>query len=1095
MSSTKKMLDRLAKSFTRDVAQNIYDLLTPVDMSGRSSNEIINNLKRADQETFDEIKSQPEGELDDLDSFNRIPSDRARRAILYFIEEILGFSEMQVKKKTKITHKVDIENDESDADETLVARYYYVASDRKGLKYRLVITHTFLRLEARYSRPNVKKAGITKKPTYQIYWLPIRVSRKQVDGKNVYVLAKYPETKIYITGDTVKQVKPSDTELDAWNSDYQIGKQNLINLASNLRFVCGLALSSNQELSKALFDSLIFKLFNQYSKLIYSDLKVNILETSKDRRAEPSDDINEEDADIEEMENENTKRTEDANSRARQENIKKAKEANQEKQSSTKTPEIEQVTKTSKKKTGISEDIKTIEDLEKKKDRTAEETSLFMTYSGAKDDINRIEEISKAIIDKKTIDNATTETEIKIILDNINKQIGSLKSFQNYLENRATSKILNNEKNENLEIVKFIKDFIKSGLARQTDVATALVDLEVTSKNKKNEIKVKADAEKRAQEAQGKGSKAKKQATKNEDDQKDQSKKSADDKTKQESKKETDITSKVGKPLEGYTKEVDNIRKRIEKASVIPQLTPIPNEIISLETDFKNLDVQTLITNFTTDEVVKEASQLQTLLESYQRDYNRLIESFTELKTKAIEDRKQAIQSGAEKKDRDVEFNPNNTRDYIKEKFVFYNTRNTPRLIDDFSAFANRLLNVASIGPLAKIRNANFISEVFASDAISSPANQRLLQVAYRGKQSLLDDEIAFRKDLGEQIFYQLRGLYSIIMALSTDTPEISIMAKENIYNFTTIQEAVKKGKIEVVSTLINNSSTYREPSNSNGVVFRIDTDEYKDILVGILKSIYIISEDEDEDEDEDQDQDQDQAYEANKSIQENYESISKINLQDINNIYPVASLWLSPGSSLTAQVRVEFPGAVSNAVLSPEIYKIFCYCHKVGLIYAIISTDKSIDIDYSIDRDQSIEEYFTSLTAATGNVLSLVKLSLISKSESYYLISDILNIKAIKQQVTTFENMQLALMKFFKAIRSVLELLNGLLLTTEGQYGGVDVSHFMRFSPDFTDNIPVPGGVFIDKAFSTQEIITAMRFFFSTIYKKDTGVFQYLLS
>lgn len=310
-------LRKIRESFTKKVAQDIFDILTPTSASGRSTHQDIDHLVKVDKDSLGAeipffIGSKGRSNVDEIASFNRIPSDRAQDAIVYFIEEILRLKELKSnlkisEKKKKTTSKEPTR----DEDEEVFQKQYILTADENGILHRLTISHTFLKIEERSFRPSATKTKKTRKPVYQLCWKPIRASKTLGQFK----IVSYPtETVMYNNRtSTIERIPFKDDSLDKWTNAVEIGKSNLIAMASDLRNTCYLILFEGQEPYQALLESDILKYFKIVSDLIYNETKldpfgfrklgeeIRIRKHSKPKQEiqEKDDDIDSEDEEIE----------------------------------------------------------------------------------------------------------------------------------------------------------------------------------------------------------------------------------------------------------------------------------------------------------------------------------------------------------------------------------------------------------------------------------------------------------------------------------------------------------------------------------------------------------------------------------------------------------------------------------------------------------------------------------------------------------------------------------------------------------------------------------------------------------------------------
>ena len=272
-------LRKIRESFTKKVAQDIFDILTPSSASGRS---ISHEKGQASQVEKDELESEipffvdakNRSGLDEVASFNRIPSDRAQDAIVYFIEEILRLKELKSRVKVSEQKKKATSTDSTrDEDKEVYQKQYILTADANGILHRLTISHTFLKIEERTFRPSATKTKKTKKPVYQLCWKPIRATK--MFGK--FQIVPYPTETVMFNSrtNTIDRIPFKDDSLDKWTNAIEIGKSNLIAMALDLRNTCYLVLFDGQEPYQALLESDILKYFKVISDLIYNATKLD----------------------------------------------------------------------------------------------------------------------------------------------------------------------------------------------------------------------------------------------------------------------------------------------------------------------------------------------------------------------------------------------------------------------------------------------------------------------------------------------------------------------------------------------------------------------------------------------------------------------------------------------------------------------------------------------------------------------------------------------------------------------------------------------------------------------------------------------------
>jgi hypothetical protein len=272
-------LRKIREVFTKKVAQDIFDILTPNSASGRSTSHEKEQPSQVEKDGSESgipffVDSKNRSNLDEVASFNRIPSDRAQDAIIYFIEEILRLKELKSNVKVSEQKKKAISTDPTrDEDKEVYQKQYILTADENGVLHRLTISHTFLKIEERSFRPSATKTKKTKKPVYQLCWKPIRATK--VLGQ--FQIVSYPTETVMFNNRTnmVDRIPFKDDSLDKWTNAIEIGKSNLIAMALDLRNTCYLVLFDGQEPYQALLESDILKYFKIISDLIYNVTKLD----------------------------------------------------------------------------------------------------------------------------------------------------------------------------------------------------------------------------------------------------------------------------------------------------------------------------------------------------------------------------------------------------------------------------------------------------------------------------------------------------------------------------------------------------------------------------------------------------------------------------------------------------------------------------------------------------------------------------------------------------------------------------------------------------------------------------------------------------
>lgn len=254
--------NKIKKVFDRDLAETIFNMLTPISQIDKTSKSSLKPLIKRDSLESLVAKGIDAYESYHVSSYNRIPTDRARDVIVYFIEEVFGTLD---------------ELYESTSDD--LERCYLIASDLDGALCRLVVSHSFLRIEIRTKRPNQSKSTLKKKPMYQRYWQPIRA----IQDNGFWQILDFPNKEIVIQkSGNVSIVDPNSTKKEIWDNGIQIGKVNLVALVSVLRWVCYEILFESKNAYQTLMDSSFMRYFKIVNDLLYDKLERDVFGLSNE---------------------------------------------------------------------------------------------------------------------------------------------------------------------------------------------------------------------------------------------------------------------------------------------------------------------------------------------------------------------------------------------------------------------------------------------------------------------------------------------------------------------------------------------------------------------------------------------------------------------------------------------------------------------------------------------------------------------------------------------------------------------------------------------------------------------------------------------
>jgi hypothetical protein len=1070
MSTINETLERLQKSFTADVAQNIYDLLTTTGMSGRNMPEKISQLIKDDGEVFEEY-SQPDDDLDDIDSYNRIPSDRARRAILFFIEEILGFSEMQIKKDTMISHKINLDDEESDKsgkDETLLSRYYYVASKENQLLYRLVITHTFLRMERRYKRPNIKKAKNTLKATYQAYWLPIRVKVQTIaDGRKKYVLAKYPTTKLTVNKQSgeVIPTPPTEFEMDEWKNCYQIGKQNLIELASNLKSVCILALnSSTKDLQRSLFDSWLFQIFIQYEKLIYQDIRVNILETDRDKRRKDLD-YSEESGDLQRGQQENRERMDSEAEGSYKKSIAQSR-----------TPTTIGKNETTKDKDKTSSEAKTpvkqtqaepqkLEDLKGIRNKTPDQIELYNNYQESAKWITayqkKVDTNLKQDVDALIAGASTTISD----LDKKIKYIDTLEKSFTQCNEKLNEVLLANTPLQDTVLGKELKNMVDGHIL-------------IIEENLDNFDNFRASLEKKRTEleaSQPNKTADKEKATKDKADNSDLTKEISD--------------SLVEKNLDDNIKALTKIEKDIEKASKEETLDSIKNDVVKKQEEYEKLGIPAKITDFQSKGINFSDKNTQKIASLITKK-DELTEKFKQILSVDIEARREALKKAKEESTSLNNLNKNSLMVQI-EGFTWHGLNLSLDPLKtfkaDFNAYAKNLIDSVFLLQLnnLKVLNSEYKTSIFTSSTIPDKAYVPKIRYGY----NLINaDEAPVEEDVRvkvlEQVFYQLRALYYISLNLTIDYSNANGgMPKFNPFTPNEVNKFIFPPSEDIMA-YESDPLLVEYVGDDNDLAFKIDiAEDYKNYVPSILRSVYFLDID---------------AYGIHSTIKKDYDTIKNTALpSEPETPLKFSSLWLFPGAGFSTTIQTQYSESGSSSD-----FKLFCYCDKVGVMYIILSNQKKRKLSYTMNISQSIVEYFNGIDLkqvddTMGEILVLLKCTLYPDRGDFRLSSTIENIRASRGKRAAADGFcegYKRLMTILTQIETLYTYLVNILLDSE-EYATKQVVPTLLINQDvFNVMSSTPGSTIIEGDFTKIEILMILRYIYRSYSRELNDTFNNLV-
>lgn len=207
--------------FTMQDAKNIYAFLNPTYHKGNLTSSRVTALIRSSEPPTDIPRVGS-----DLITPNKISSEMAMEAVCFVLEEIFKLDPMKGSRSNKIFI------------------YNFFTSKGKGKyykdRYRISISHTFLKAEVKSKRPNITKSEKDCIKKYQAYWLPVR-AKTELDGSWSIVNPHVPKMFIDKMGGGVGcrvSIIDIPEEKANWESAIQVGQMSLITLAYSLRSTC-----------------------------------------------------------------------------------------------------------------------------------------------------------------------------------------------------------------------------------------------------------------------------------------------------------------------------------------------------------------------------------------------------------------------------------------------------------------------------------------------------------------------------------------------------------------------------------------------------------------------------------------------------------------------------------------------------------------------------------------------------------------------------------------------------------------------------------------------------------------------------------------
>jgi len=249
-------------------AREIYAFFTPDGRKRDFTIEKTGSLLRQqlDLPLFD---APSDLDLDDVNSPNRIPADRAQEAIIYVLEKIFGLKAAEGKLGS-------------------FERVYKIFTSKgKGGYYqslfRITISHTFFKVEQKSKRPNISKSKADCIKKYQAYWVPVRVS-KSLKGEwslsEPYVPEMFVDTT---TGTTITAKGCPVTIIDdkkkkkEWADSTEIGKMSLITLALSLKTACAEVIRFSGKDADTIFRSSNFCAFFFFIKRVIEEATESVV--------------------------------------------------------------------------------------------------------------------------------------------------------------------------------------------------------------------------------------------------------------------------------------------------------------------------------------------------------------------------------------------------------------------------------------------------------------------------------------------------------------------------------------------------------------------------------------------------------------------------------------------------------------------------------------------------------------------------------------------------------------------------------------------------------------------------------------------------
>lgn len=255
--------------FTLAHARDIYAFFTPDGRRRDLTTEKVGSLLRQqlDLPLFRDIPLDVD--LDNVDSPNRIPADRAQEAIIYVLEKIFGLKAAEGKLGN--FEKV----------------YKIFTSKGKGPYYqslfRITISHTFFKIEQKSKRPNLSKSKADCVKKYQAYWVPIRIAQNL---KGEWLLSEPYVPDMFVdktTGTTVVTkgcpvvIIDDEKQKKEWENSTEIGKMSLITLSYSLKNACAEVIRFSGKDADTIFKSSNFCSFFYFLKRIIDEATESVI--------------------------------------------------------------------------------------------------------------------------------------------------------------------------------------------------------------------------------------------------------------------------------------------------------------------------------------------------------------------------------------------------------------------------------------------------------------------------------------------------------------------------------------------------------------------------------------------------------------------------------------------------------------------------------------------------------------------------------------------------------------------------------------------------------------------------------------------------